>query len=224
MYVVRGQYASIEQKRARQNELNMNPPKPGSILVTDPSEDWVILSANLDAFDSSVDGMAIKKMVAVNHVPMHYLSEGEGSTQTTSDAAGTPAFKGFENHQEIFKRIIQRILVTVVKRKAEKDSSVSAEAEIKVLSGDATERDNAGLALATAQIVSAIGDMFDRELIDEDEYLRLVYLFSGEVRDTSKPIPKGIRKPVDRPGAQQQQAGLKIDSASGVVKIPEVAQ
>jgi hypothetical protein len=224
MYVVRGQYASIEQKRARQNELNMNPPKPGSILVTDPSEDWGILSANLDAFDSSVDGMAIKTMVAVNHVPMHYLAEGEGSTRTTSDAAGTPTFKGFENQQAIFKKIILAILKIAVARRAEKDSTVKADAEIVVTSADATERDNAGLALATSQMVGAIGDMFDRELIDSEEYIRLVYRFAGETVPEGAEKVKGIRKPVNKPAPSNNNGSagnIKVDSASGAIKIKE---
>lgn len=219
MYVVQGTYPSKAEKEARQRELNANPPQQGSILVTDPSEQWGIMSPTLDAFDASVDGIAIKKMIAVNHAPMHYLAEPESSTRTTADAAGTPAFKAFENHQEIFKRILLRILTTVAKRRAEKDSTVHADAKIEILAGDATERDNAGLALATGQIVSAIGDMFDRELIDEDEYLRLVYRFAGEVRDTDSKARKGIRKPINKP-ANANHGGIKTDTATGDTKVP----
>jgi hypothetical protein len=157
MFVVQGQFQDEGAKRKRQNELNSNPPQPGSILVTDPSEQWGIMSANLDAFDSSVDGMTIKKMIAVNHVPMHYLAEPESSTTTTADAAGTPTFKGFENHQNKFKKIIKNILTIAVKRMAEKTRTIDANAEIEVQSADATERDNAALALATSQILSSIG-------------------------------------------------------------------
>jgi hypothetical protein len=216
MYVVQGTYASKAEKEARQRELNANPPRQGSILVTDPSEQWGIMSPNLDAFDSSIDGMAIKKMLAVNHAPMHYLAEPESSTRTTADAAGSPAFKGFENHQEIFKRIILRILTLVVQRRAQKDSTVSADAKIEILAGDISERDNAGLALATGQMVQAIGDMYDRELIEEDEYLRLVYRFAGETRDANLPVPKGIRKPVNKP-ATPNSGGVSTNTKTGDV-------
>jgi hypothetical protein len=176
------------------------------------------MSANLDAFDSSVDGMTIKKMIAVNHVPLHYLAEPESSTTTTADAAGTPTFKGFENHQAKFKKIIKNILTIAVKRKAEKDKNIKADAIIEVQSADATERDNAALALATSQIVSSIGEMYDRELIDESEYLRLVYRFSGETME-GKPPAKGIRKSLVNKPANAAAGSVKTDSTTGEVKI-----
>ena len=220
MYVVQGQFKTNAEKRQRQAELNNNPPQPGSVLVTDPSEQWGIMSAQLDSFDASVDGDAIKKMIAVNHVPMHMLAEGEGSTRTTADAAGTPTYKSFENHQQIFIDIISDILKTVVQRRAEKDKSVSPTAEIKIVSADATERDNAALALATGQIVSAIGEMYDRKLIDEAEYLRLVYRFSGETVPKGTEKIKGIRKPINSPKATNTAQRIKINSDTGNVTTP----
>jgi hypothetical protein len=219
MYIVQGNFKSEAEKKKRQAEINSNPPRSGTVLVTDPSEQWGIMSANLDSFDASVDGMAIKKMIAVNHAPMHYLAEPESSTRTTADAAGTPTFKAFENNQAIFKKIIHRILSIAVARRAEKDDSVDAKAEIKVNSADATERDNAGLALAAGQIVSAIGDMFDRELIDSAEYMRLTYRFMGEVYDEKKKVPEGKRKPLDKP-ATANQGGIKTDTETGDTKLP----
>ncbi len=222
MYVVQGNYKNAAEKRQRQIELNSNPPQPGSVLVTDPSEQWGIMSAQLDSFDASVDGDAIKKMIAVNHVPMHMLAEGEGSTRTTADAAGTPTYKNFENHQQIFIDIISDILRTVVQRKAEKDDSIDAAAEIKIVSADATERDNAALALATGQIVAAIGEMFDRELIDEEEYIRLVYRFSGETIPKGKKKIKGIRKPIkptQTTPANTSQGNVKVSAETGDVNV-----
>lgn len=224
MYVVQGQFKTIEEKRKRQAELNNNPPRSGTVLVTDPSENWGIMSANLDAFDASIDGEAIKKMIAVNHVPMHMLAEGESATRTTADAAGTPTYKSFESHQNTFIEIVEDILRTVVQRRAEKDSNVDASAEIEVTSADATERDNAALALATGQIVASIGEMFDRELIDEEEYLRLVYRFAGETEPENQGKVKGIRKNLSAPNKQpaNTSAGaVKVDAASGDVKVKE---
>jgi len=226
MYVVQGKFTNDEEKKARQKYLNSHPPQSGTVLVTDPNEQWGIMSANLDAFDASVDGMAVKKMIAVNHVPMHYLAEPESSTRTTADAAGTPAFKGFENHQTTFIRIIKRILTIALKRRALKDASVDPNAVITVTSADATERDNAGLALATSQIVSAIGDMYDRELIDEPEYMRLVYRFAGEIVPQNVKPRKGIRKIIKdtypTPAPIEPAAGnIKLDTKTNDVKVKE---
>lgn len=220
IYTVKGQYPSPEAKKKRQAELNANPPRSGTVLVTDPTEEWSIISPKLESSDASSDGLSIKKMIAVNHVPMHYLAEPESSTRTTADAAGTPTFKQFENHQETFKRIILSMLKTAVRKKAEKDNKVSPSAKIEILAGDATERDNAGLALAVTQIVASIGEMYDRQLIDETEYIRLTYRFMGETYPNST-IPKGIRKPLVRTETPANASPLKIktDAETGETKI-----
>lgn len=224
MYVVQGQFNSKEEKEKRQAQLNANPPRPGSVLVTDPSEQWGIMSANLDAFDASVDGIAIKKMIMVNQAPMHYAAEPESSTRTTADAAGTPTFKAFENRQRKFKAIIHNILVTAVQRRAFIDSSVDANAKIEILSADATERDNAALALAMGQVVAAAGELYDRKLMESDEYMRLIYRFGGETLPSDYVAPKGIRKPLNQPATTSNSGGIKTNAASGEIKLPDKAK
>ena len=216
MYVVAGQYDSETDRAKRERELNMNPPTPGSILVMnrDNGEAWGVLSPQLDAFDASTDGIAIKKMVAVNHVPMHYLAEPEASTSTTADAAGNPTFKAFESNQNDFVDILMDILQTVIKRRAEKDPTVKPEAKLEILTADATQRDNASLAIATSRIVDAIGELYDRELIDENEYMRLVYRFAGEVKPPDLKFGKGLRKPLGR-------ADIKSTSPTSATKSPK---
>ncbi len=206
--------------KARKAHIQANPPQSGSVNVHGENETWSVLSPKLESGSAELDGLQIKKMIAVNHVPMHYLAEPESSTRTTADAAGTPTFKAFENHQRTFIKIISSILKIAVQRRSEKDNKVSTSAKIEVQAGDATERDNAALALATGQIVSSIGDMYDRQLLDENEYLRLVYRFMGEVRPADAKTPKGIRKPLSKP-ATSDQKGLKTDSETGDVKVPE---
>lgn len=220
IYVVTGNFTSEEERKKREREINANPPRSGTVLVTNQNEKWGILSPQLDSFDASVDGHSIKKMIAVNHVPLHYLAEPESGTRTTADAAGTPTFKGFENHQQIFIDIVHEMLVTAVQRRAEKDNKINADAEIEVAAADATERDNAALALATAQIIQSVGELYDRELMDETEYMRLVYRFSGETLPQNFKAPKGKRKPIDRP-QPPNTGGIKTDTETGETKVKD---
>ncbi|MDD5371470.1 MAG: hypothetical protein PHQ40_20520, partial [Anaerolineaceae bacterium] len=44
LFVVRARFASESERQARQAALNIAPPPPGSILVTDPSEEWSVLN------------------------------------------------------------------------------------------------------------------------------------------------------------------------------------
>lgn len=222
MYVVRGQFTDAGAKRARQNELNMNPPQPGSILVTDPSEDWGILSANLDSFDASVDGLTIKKMIAAGMgIPMHYLAEPEDSSRTTAEMAGLPTFKRFEQRQRLFMKMIKSIAEIAVKIRADYDSRIKSDAKIDVQGPDISERDNAALSLAVNNIASAFTPILDRGLIDEDEFLRLTYRFVGEVyppKDGVKKVVKPVQKA--QPVKENQKTGLKVDPTSGDVSTP----
>ncbi len=81
------------------------PPPPGSILVTDERESWSVLSPELDSFEASQDGMAIKKMIAAGvALPLHFLAEPESTTRTTAESAGLAVFKHLEQRQQMYVR------------------------------------------------------------------------------------------------------------------------
>jgi len=196
MYVVRGQFTDKAKKKARQDELNANPPQPGSILVTDPSEDWGILSANLDSFDASVDGHAIKTHIAAGiGFPMHWFSEGESSTRTTAEAAGTPTFKSLEQEQTSFVRFIVRLAQISAAIRSKFDDKVNPKAKIEISKPDITERDNANLSLAVSRIYPALIDLFDRDGMPEAEVLRLIYRAAGEINQITN-VPKMTKRPL----------------------------
>lgn len=78
LYVVKASYTSETARKARQAELAANPPTPGSILVTDESEEWSVMSPKLEAMDAYNDGIALKKMIAAGAgIPLHFLAEPE---------------------------------------------------------------------------------------------------------------------------------------------------
>lgn len=198
MYVVRGQYNDEQTRAAREKTINANPPKPGSVLVTNSNngEEWGILSASLDAFDASVDGTMIKKMIASGvGIPMHWLAEPEGSTRTTAEAAGTPTFRTLEEAQDdFFSMIISMARVALAVK------GITTEQEIKVEGPDITERDNASLALAFARAYMPLSDMYDRELIDENELKGISFRMMAEPFEGE--APKAKRKPLTAPGTQ----------------------
>lgn len=198
MYVISGNYASERERSTREKQLNDNPPKSGSVLVLNENngEKWGILSAQLDSFDATLDGTAIKKMILDGiGQPMHWHAEPEGATQTTAEAAGTPTFRTLEETQNDFFEM----LVTLARVALEvKGIPLPEEAQIWIEGPDITERDNATLALALGRAYPNLTDMFDREAIDEKEFMRLVYKMFAEVWDEKK-TPKIIRKPLTKP-------------------------
>ena len=203
MYAVSGNYPSEAERKKREMEINSNPPKSGSVLVmnTNQGEQWGILSAQLDAFDASVDGLALKKMIALGAgIPLHYLAEPESSTSTTADAAGTPTFRGLEQTQTEFKNMIINLATIAVKIRKEVDRRVNPQATIEVEAPDITERDNSNLALAASRIEPVAADLFDREMIEAEEVLRLTYRMGGEVYEPTGKI-KGRRRPLKPEGS-----------------------
>lgn len=200
-FVLQGKFNDSAAKLKRQREIELHPPRQGSVLVTDESEIWSVLESKLGSEDAANDILAVKKLIAVGvGVPLHYLAEPESSTRTTAEAAGTPTFKRFDDRQRQFKQMINTILQVALAVRRRTDKSLPARVEITVNAGDITERDNSLLALAAARAEPALGDLYDRDLIAEPEYLRLFYRMMGEILDETKIPAKGKKKPLVAPG------------------------
>lgn len=195
MYIVQMSGADVtpEKKRARQLEINKNPPKSGSVLVTDPTEQWGIMSANLDSFDANTDGLAIKKMISSGiGFPLHFLAEPESATRTTAEAAGTPTFRTLEEIQDEFFSWIARLARIALEVQGRNIP------EIWIEGPDITERDNASLALGFSRAYPSFAEMLDRNAITDAEFMRLTYKMLAETWD-EKDVPKIKRKPLVEP-------------------------
>jgi hypothetical protein len=210
MYILRlkGQVDKVEKDR-RAAELNANPPKPGSVLVTDEGEDWGILTPQLDAFDASLDGMALKKMVAAGiGMPLHWLAEPESSTRTTAEAAGTPSFRSLADMQNTFLDMLVSLSKIAVQVRKRYDHRVKPDVEIFARGADITERDNANLALAMARVWPVLAELFDRGGIDEGEVFRLLYRMAGEVYEQEgAEIPTMLKAPLTARRGQSAPSG-----------------
>lgn len=221
LYIVRARFTSEAERRARQSALNAAPPSPGSILVADESETWEALHPRLESDDAGEDGLALKKMLAAGAgIPMHFLAEPEGSTRTTAEAAGGPTYRHFEQRQRFFLWMLGDVLRAVVNRRARVDCRVSRRAEITLHGADISARDNVSLAMAASNIASVVHDARDRGLIDDAEYLRLLYRFCGESVNIEEMLERGraagTREPAPRGRVIPQP--VKIDLETGEEK------
>jgi hypothetical protein len=192
LFWVKAQFSGPAERLQRQAELNANPPSPGSILVTDSSEEWSTLNSNLASFEAGEDGIALKKMIAAGSgTPLHFLAEPESATRTTAEAAGGPTFRHYEQRQLLFTGMIRDLLGVVVRRRAMVDRRVTAQADIRVEGADISSRDNVALASAAATAIAGLGGLHREGLIDAREYLRLVYRFAGEAADVEDLLRRG---------------------------------
>ncbi|MBP7213103.1 MAG: hypothetical protein KBA03_02610 [Anaerolineaceae bacterium] len=181
VYVVKARFGSETERSVRQLQLTANPPAPGSVLVTDESEEWSVLAPKLEALDAATDGLAIKKMIAAGvGLPLHFLAEPESSTKTTAEAAGSPTYRRFAERQRFICMLLEDVLQVVLQRRAKYDSQIDPDLRIRVEGGDISSRDNRELAEAGSQIAQVASSLYEQNLIDKEEVLRIVYRFMGE--------------------------------------------
>ncbi|RPI23013.1 MAG: hypothetical protein EHM70_23060, partial [Chloroflexota bacterium] len=222
VFWVKAKFANQAEKLARQAELNANPPNPGSILVTDESETWSVLSPNLASFEAAEDGLALKKMISAGSgIPLHFIAEPESATRTTAESAGGPTFRHYEQRQLYFLWMIKDMAQIVLMRRAMVDHHVSVRAEIKVNGTDISARDNAALAVAASTVVGAFAGLRDRGLIDDAELLRVAYRFAGEIVDIEGMLIRGKNAPAPKmlqptnPGGRPTNSGGRHTNPGG---------
>jgi hypothetical protein len=208
LYIISGSFVSEDARKARQAVLAANPPSPGSILVTDSSETWSVLSPKLEAMDAREDGLAIKKLIAAGAgIPMHFLAEPEGSTRTTAESSGGPTFRRFEQRQNFFVWLLTDLLNVVISRRTQVDYAVSPSAEIKLSGSDISSRDNVSHSIAAVNILNALERLYDMGLISQRELVRATYRFAGETGNIDEILAAGS-------GVDRRKAVTPIQPAS----------
>ena len=201
LYIVHAKFASEAQRKARQNALNASPPQPGSILVADENEEWKILSPRLESADAEKDGLALKKMISAGAgIPLHFLAEPESTTRTTAESAGGPTFRRYEQRQEYFLWLLQDLLGVVLSRRARVDRKLKPDTDFTITGSDISSRDNGALAQAACYMINVLRELKDRDLIANEELLRVIYRFFGESVDALAMLEKAKSQAVDQQG------------------------
>jgi hypothetical protein len=196
IFWVKAKFANQAEKLERQAELNRNPPNPGSILVSDESETWDVLSPKLESHEAGEDGLALKKMIAIGAgMPLHFLAEPESATRTTAEASGGPTFRHLQQRQKFFLWLLGDLARIALRRRKHYDRGVNPEAPILATGTDISARDNTALARAAAVAIGAFGNLRDRGMIDDAELLRIAYRFAGEAADVADLLQRGREAP-----------------------------
>lgn len=226
LYIVKSLYANETTRRARQTQLAANPPTPGSILVTDQSEEWEVLSPKLESDDAERDGLALKKMIASGAgLPLHFLAEPESSTRSTAEASGGPTYRKFQQRQQFLTWLIKDLLMIALTRHSLVTGTKLSD-EIEVHPSDLSGRDNVALAMAGSNIASSFETLYNLGAVSQEEFIRVLYRFIGEECDPQQIVSAGtgvdIRK-ITIPSsstARDRKQPLKIDPTTGDPKEP----
>lgn len=219
LYVVKASYSSENTRKARQAQLALNPPTPGSILVTDESETWDVISPKLESDDAERDGLALKKMIAAGAgIPLHFLAEPESSTRSTAEASGGPTYRKFQQRQTFFQYLIHDLLMIVISRH-NLITSNNLSSELEVHPGDLSGRDNVALAMAGSNLTSAFQTLYDLGGVSLEEMVRVLYRFIGEDGDPKEIVSNGTG--VDR---RQATGGGDTGAIKGKPNLKQVVK
>lgn len=196
LFTVKTQLRSDDERIQRQNQLNQRPLTPGSILVTNDSEEWDVLSAKLESSDAAEDGLAIKKQIAAGvGIPLHFLAEPESQNKASAEAAGGATYRTFEQRQQVFLWIVEQVLRAVLNRRHLVDRELNPDAEFRLVGADIYEQDNTTLSTAAATMANVCTQMRKLGYISQEEYVRLVYKFAGEDPDPEMVLNAGKDDP-----------------------------
>jgi len=173
--------SQAEKEKYMRDFVAKLPKKSGGVLGLDPNESLTALFPNLAAFEAGADGLALKRMIAIGAgIPLHYLAEPEESTRTTAEAAGTPTFKHFKNRQNYLSNVLLGVLNTALFVRHQYVPNTPSAADVHITTPDITERYNSILALALQRFVTGFAPIYNAKLVDENEFIRLVYRFLAE--------------------------------------------
>ena len=196
LFTVKTHLGTEDQRKRRQDQLNQRPLSPGSILVTNDSEEWDVLSAKLESSDAKDDGLALKKQIASGvGIPLHFLAEPESQNKASAEAAGGATYRTFEQRQQTFIWILTQVVRAVLRRRHLVDHDLDPEADFRLIGADIYEADNNTLSTAAATMSNVCIQMRKHGYINREEYLRLVYKFAGEDPDTEAVLKAGSEDP-----------------------------
>ena len=172
----------IESKQGQYSR----PPSPGSVIVTDETEEWKPVQPKIQAEDVKDDGKALRLMIAAGAgVPLHYLAEGETATRTTAREMVGPTVRHYEHRQRFFCDL----LVDVIEKAAYRARVAGRLArprggpQLSYVVADLREEDNLKVARAAKEIVEYLRAMKAEGWITDRKAMELAYKFAGEVID-----------------------------------------
>lgn len=181
----------IEDKRAQY----ARPPEPGSIIVHDEGEEWRMETPSINARDVSADGRAIRYMIAAGAgVPLHMLSEAEGTNLATATAQMDTTARHYRARQQFFVNMLSDLTLQAYnhwRSTMAYPPRVCTFDDITPALPEIVREDNRELAGAGREIVGMLADLRNQLTqagipITDDLNRRtidLAFRFAGEILD-----------------------------------------
>lgn len=180
-------------KVAEKRQQYRQPPEPGSVIVKDEGETWEMQTPNLGARDASADGKALRYMIAGGAgVPLHMLSEAEGTNLATATAQADPTMRHYRRRQQYLCWLLSDMTIRAYNRWAEPGRYRRAtHADVEAVAPDVSREDNNQLATAGRDVVAMLAALRD-ELLEtgipmtaelQRRTVEMSFRFAGEILD-----------------------------------------
>ena len=137
VYIVKAPDLNEPLRKIREQQLNLQRPKPGTILVAGENEEWQAVHPNFDSSDANLDGLAIKKMIAAGAgIPVSFLAEPGSTSRAESGGMEDSACRNFRQRQQLLLWMTETLLRQVLIRGARVRRELDKDAEIRVYGDD----------------------------------------------------------------------------------------
>ena len=180
-------------KVAEKSHQYATPPEAGSVIIKDQTETWEMLTPAIQARDAAADGKQLRYMTAAGAgVPLHMLSEAEGTNLATAQAQEGPTLRHYARRQLYFCYILQDLITRSYEHwRSHSGRHVRAAAPdmLHITAPQPLRQDNVTLAQAAQNIISALAalraelraaNITPSPALDR-RFVELAFRFAGEL-------------------------------------------
>lgn len=200
-----------DQVDAKRKQYTRQDPLKAGILVTGMNEEAEMLNLNIRASDAAPDGQALRLAIAAgSNTALHYMGEGLGANYSTAKEMGEPTTRFYSERQDSFVDILKDIVTIAYQRYLlvkgrQVPRSWDGDLKLEESVTEVARADNAGLAAAAKDIVTALAVMKAQSWIDDATAIRLAFKFAGEVIGEDE-INHILSQPPPDSSTEQEQA------------------
>lgn len=189
----------------RQSELAV-PPAPGSVIVSNENEVWTAVKPEIGASDVTLDGHAIRLMIAAGSgIPLFWLAEAEHTARGTAGDMAEPTYRHYRSRQLYFGYMMRMLAVDALAVRGVSCGVDDITAEFPELDTSAS----LSIAQSMAQLTDSLQVAVASGWVTKEDAARVYQHYLGEV--TSMPDAEGGDE--DDPGNGRGRRGFGLSES-----------
>lgn len=193
--------ANADAVKKRRSELS-HAPASGSINVHDESETWTVLRPSVAGWDASADGRTLLQTIAAGaNTPPAWLAQWDDGSRATAATMSSPSLRHYQLRREQFGSFVLDVVYAALEQARVRgglthrgqriERPISREEYgLTVKFAELDKGDNLQLAQSAAQIISGFGQLHDKGLMSDADYVDMAYRFAGELVDVDAALER----------------------------------